>query len=297
MNSNTILIVGSIGIDTIETPKEKREDILGGSVSYALVSAGHASRVSVVGVVGEDFPPSATRHYETYASDLTDMIKMNGRTFRWGGRYFENGDDRETLFTELGVFESFNPVLSEVNKHHPWVFLANIHPTLQLSVMEQCDPQSRFVVDTMNLWIETTPQELRYVLDRTNILLINESESQLLTGRESLDDSAQELMDLGIDTVVIKCGSRGAKTYSSTKQFSVGVFPVKNIADPTGAGDTFGGGFVSTLAQGQSLENAVINGSAWASFCVEGFGVESLVDVSEDALNYRRDAISLTLTP
>ncbi|NQV37140.1 MAG: bifunctional hydroxymethylpyrimidine kinase/phosphomethylpyrimidine kinase [Candidatus Marinimicrobia bacterium] len=297
MKKNKILIVGSIALDTIETPTDKREKLLGGSVSYALVSAGYKSKVSVVGIVGEDFPEYGHNHYKKYAADLSDFEVVEGQTFQWGGKYHDNGDDRDTLFTELGVFEKFNPTLSEDNKNHPWVFLANIHPSLQLSVMNQCGSSSKFIVDTMNLWIDITREELDNVISKTHILLLNESEAEMITSSKEPKVAAKSLMDMGPDIVVIKLGSKGAKVFWDDKEVSVGVYPVENVVDPTGAGDTFGGGFISALASGKSLQNALIEGSAWASFCVEGFGVEPLTVVTEESLQNRIDKIQLTVTP
>ena len=297
MKTNTILIVGSIALDTIETPTDKKEGLLGGSISYAIVSAGRNSQVSVVGIVGNDFPDYGHKHYKKYAANLSDFEIVEGATFRWGGRYHENGDNRDTLFTELGVFEQFNPTLKDNNKNHPWVFLANIHPTLQLSVMNQCGQSSKFVVDTMNLWIDITRDELDEVIRKTHILLLNESEAELLTGSPEPASAAIRLMDMGPDIIVIKLGSKGAKVFSKDTEISVGVYPVENVVDPTGAGDTFGGGFVSALATGKPLQEALVEGSAWASFCVEGFGVEPLTEVTEKSLHERIEKIQLTVTP
>ncbi len=296
MHTNTILLVGSIALDTIETPVTRRNELLGGSVSYALVSAGSTSPVSVVGIVGDDFPEYGHKHYQKYAADLSDFKVQHGTTFRWGGKYHANGDVRDTLFTDLGVFERFNPTLNQKNKNHPWVFLANIHPALQLSVMNQCSANSKFVVDTMNLWIETTRQELDHVIQQTDILLLNESEAELLTGLKEPAQAAQAILKSGPQVVVIKLGSRGASVYHNNQTHSVGVYPVEDVTDPTGAGDTFGGGFIAALARGESCAQAVIEGSAWASFCVEAFGVERLTEVKSEELMVRIRGIAKTLT-
>ena len=182
MSRNSILIVGSIAIDTIETPFEKKSDVLGGSTTYSLVASGKKTDVSVVGIVGNDFPNEGYSLYRSYADDLSDLKTADGKTFRWGGRYHENWDDRDTLFTELGVFLDFNPILSESNKNRSHILLANIHPELQYSViLQNQNPDAVIVVDTMNLWIETTLPSLEKVISSSNILLINESESFLLT--------------------------------------------------------------------------------------------------------------------
>ncbi|MFQ6604763.1 MAG: PfkB family carbohydrate kinase [Fidelibacterota bacterium] len=295
-NTNSILLVGSVALDTIETPQTRRENLLGGSVTYALVSASLESPVHVVGVVGKDFPAEGHELFRSHAAGLTDFQIRDGSTFRWGGRYHENMDQRKTLFTELGVFADFDPQLALGNCNHPYVFLANIHPALQLSVIEQCNADCTFVVDTMNLWIETTPRELEQVLARTDILLINESEAALLTGTEDLPKAAQALRERGPDTVVIKLGSQGTVVAGAETAVRIGVYPVSQVVDTTGAGDTFGGGFVSALARGMDLGEALINGAAWASFCVEAFGISASSRVDKSALDLRRARIRETLT-
>ena len=205
MSHNSILIVGSIAIDTIETPVEKRSNVLGGSTTYSLVASGRQSEVSIVGIVGNDFPSDGHSLYQSYASDLSDLKIAEGRTFRWGGRYHENWDDRDTLFTDLGVFSDFRPVLTESNKNRSHILLANIHPELQRSVIQQNqNPDAIIVIDTMNLWIETTLSSLEKVLSNSNILLINESEAFLLTNENDITNAARSLLKLGPEVVVIK---------------------------------------------------------------------------------------------
>ena len=170
MSHNSILIVGSIALDTIETPVEKRSNVLGGSTTYSLVASGRQSEVSIVGIVGNDFPSEGHSIYKSYASDLSDLKIAEGRTFRWGGRYYENWDDRDTLFTDLGVFSDFRPVLTESNKNRSHILLANIHPELQQSVIQQNqNPNAIVVIDTMNLWIETTLPSLEKVLSASRL--------------------------------------------------------------------------------------------------------------------------------
>jgi sugar/nucleoside kinase (ribokinase family) len=206
-------------------------------------------------------------------------------------------DNRETLFTDLGVFSDFSPRLSTVNKNVPNVFLANIHPSLQLSVINQMAGKPLVVTDTMNLWIETTKNELLEVLKKSNILLINESEAELITGTNNIDRSAVQLQDLGPSTVVIKKGSSGAVLFHGEEKVSIGAYPVKDVIDTTGAGDTFGGGFVSALASGGTFRDALIKGSALASICVEGFGVESLLEVNLEEIKKREKFLHSVLCP
>ena len=285
--TETILIIGSISLDTIENNRGKREDLIGGSTTYATVAAGRLVPVNVVGVIGNDFPDEGLKIYKRYANSLVDLECKEGNTFRWGGRYGENMDSRETLFTDLGVFSDFLPRLSTVNKNVSNVFLANIHPSLQLSVINQMAGKPLIVTDTMNLWIETTKNKLLKVLKKSDILLINESEAELISGTNNIDRSAVQLQGLGPSTVVIKKGSSGVVLFHGEEKVSIGAYPVKDVIDTTGAGDTFGGGFVSALASGGTFRDALIKGSALASICVEGFGVESLLEVNLEEIKKR----------
>ncbi|HCN24405.1 MAG TPA: sugar kinase [Candidatus Marinimicrobia bacterium] len=295
--TETILIVGSIALDTIENNRGKREDLIGGSTTYVTVAAGRSVPVNVVGVIGNDFPDEGLKIYQRYANSLVDLECKEGNTFRWGGRYGENMDNRETLFTDLGVFSDFSPRLSTVNKNVSNVFLANIHPSLQLSVINQMAGKPLVVTDTMNLWIETTKNELLEVLKKSDILLINESEAELITGTNNIDRSAVQLQGLGPSTVVIKKGSSGAVLFHGEEKVSIGAYPVKDVIDTTGAGDTFGGGFVSALASGGTFRDALIKGSALASICVEGFGVESLLEVNLEEIKKREKFLHSVLCP
>jgi len=289
MKSDSVLIVGSIAIDTIEIGNERYENLLGGSTTYATIAAGKHSDVNVVGVIGTDFPQRGHDVYKKYASNLLDLKIEEGKTFSWGGRYHDNFDDRDTLFTELGVFGEFNPKLSAINKNQQFVFLANIHPSLQNSVIDQCQANPTIVIDTMNLWIDTTHSELLNVLSKSDILLINESEAEMLTDCSNLDDAAKTLIGLGPPIVVIKQGSKGAALYTNMdEKISIGVYPIDKVIDPTGAGDTFGGGFISALAQGKTYKDALVLGSAMASICVEGVGIDTLEQATISEIEHRQ---------
>ena len=277
MKSDSILIVGSIAIDTIEIGTERYENLLGGSTTYATIAAGKYSGVNVVGIIGSDFPQHGYDIYNKYANNLVDFKMKQGRTFRWGGRYSDNFDDRDTLFTDLGVFGDFEPKLSAINKNQQFIFLANIHPNLQNSVIDQCQANPVVVIDTMNFWIDNTLNELLTVLSKSDILLINESEAEMLTECSNLDDAAKILIGFGPTVVVIKQGSKGAALYNNMdEKITIGVYPIDKVIDPTGAGDTFGGGFISALARNKTYEDALVSGSALASICVEGIGVDAL---------------------
>jgi len=295
MIQHPVLIVGSIALDTIESPNGNHKDLIGGTATYAMIAAYHKAMVHVCGIVGSDFPQSGHQIFKKYAKDLADFTTREGKTFRWGGRYHSNLDQRDTLFTDLGVFENYEPKLSEINKEQSYVFLANNHPQLQLFVAEQMKNHPTIVVDTMNLWINTTYDDLLKILKQTDILLLNDSESELLSGISDLSESAEKIRLLGPKTIVIKRGSKGASIFTEKEQFSVGVYPVDQLVDTTGAGDTFGGGFIATLANGGSLVDSVISGSALASVCVEGFGVNRLLDATIEEINHREAYLSKTV--
>ena len=286
------LILGSVALDTIETKYGKAENLLGGSATYATIAAGLYGDAIPVGIVGDDFPKDGLDIFEKFSKNLKDLDQQPGGTFKWGGKYHENGDDRDTLFTDLGVFENFNPSIHTSNKNASWLFLANIHPSLQLSVLEQCTNAPLVVTDTMNLWIDSTPEELKKIISKTNILLINESELHLLTKEQNVDKSIKEVLSMGPEKVIVKFGSKGAKCFSENENIAVGVYPVKKVIDPTGAGDVFGGGFISGLVDGLSIKEAMIRGSALASFCIEDFGVKKLLNVSVNEVDNRIQLIN-----
>ena len=210
MNESSLLIVGSIGLDEIKTPFESKKNVIGGSTTYSLIAASNNISVSIVGIIGNDFPDYGHQIFQSKASNLDDLQVVEGKTFRWGGLYHENWDDRETLYTELGVFSDFQPILTKSNKNSSHIFLANIHPDLQKSVIEQNENNNAIiVVDTMNLWIDIAKDSLLDVLSKSNILLLNESEAYMLTDCDTLSDSASTILDMGLDYVVIKKGSYG----------------------------------------------------------------------------------------
>ena len=286
------LILGSVALDTIETKYGKAENLLGGSATYATIAAGLYGDAIPVGIVGDDFPKDGLDIFEKFSKNLKDLDQQPGGTFKWGGKYHENGDDRDTLFTDLGVFENFNPSIHTSNKNASWLFLANIHPSLQLSVLEQCTNAPLVVTDTMNLWIDSTSEELKKIISKTNILLINESELHLLTKEQNVDKSIKEVLSMGPEKVIVKFGSKGAKCFSENENIAVGVYPIKKVIDPTGAGDVFGGGFISGLVDGLSIKEAMLRGSALASFCIEDFGVKKLLNVSVNEVDNRIQLIN-----
>ena len=297
MHSDPIVIVGSVALDTIEVGSVRYTELLGGAATYATIAAGRFAKVSPVGIVGEDFPAQGMNLFKKYSDNLNDLKTISGATFQWGGRYYESGKERDTLFTELGVFEKFNPQLSIANRNAPYLFLANIQPRLQLSVIDQMINNPTIVTDTMNLWINTTHDDLIKVIEKTAILLINESESQLLTGQEDLKIASQKLLDFGLKYLVIKRGRAGAILFSEYETISIDAFMTETVVDPTGAGDSFGGGFISALAEGLSPKDGLIRGTALASACVEGIGIAGLESVSPAELINREYVLRNSVKP
>ena len=249
----------------------------------------------MVGIIGTDFPAEGKKIFEKYSQDLSNLDQKDGQTFSWGGRYPEDWDDRQTLFTELGVFANYEPKLTEKNKNTPILFLANIHPELQLSVLQQNSKRECVIIDTMNLWIDTERKKLKEVISYCDVLLLNEFEAEQFTRRKNHDDQGAVLQSLGPQQVIIKCGRKGARLYSGHTVDTIGVYPVKNVVDPTGAGDSFGGGLAAALAHDESIKEAIINGSAMASLCIEGFGIESLHRASNDEIDHRKEYLRNTL--
>jgi sugar/nucleoside kinase (ribokinase family) len=287
-----LTIVGSIGIDTIETPTEKREEILGGSVSYACAAASFFTHTGMVGVVGTDFPQAFRDTWSNMNINLEGLQTVEGQTFRWGGVYHENMDHRDTLFTDLGVFESFSPELPEDYKEAPFLFLGNIHPALQLHVLEQTRNPKFVLIDTMDLWINIAKDDLTKVISKCNMLTLNESEAQLYTGEHSLTQAAKVLLELGPEYVLIKKGGNGSMLFTLEDVFLLHAYPLDRFKDPTGAGDTFAGGLMGALAAAgktdkEAIRQAMIYGSIVASFGVEEFSLERLIRLNRDQIETR----------
>ena len=294
MNSGkTILAVGSIAIDTLETPNGSRKNILGGSASYFSIAAGLLAPVKLVGVVGDDYPDEGWQMFKSRGINTDNVHIERGKTFRWGGKYSDDYSTRETLFTELGVFEKFSPKIKKKDCNSPFVFLGNIQPDLQLAVANLTSNADYIVSDTMNLWIDLFPEKLDEVLGLTTIFLINHEEAQQYTGESDIASAAKKLLAAGPEIVVIKLGADGAFLATEKNELFVPVYPVKQVLDPTGAGDSFAGGFMGYLAKSDSHDflEAVITGSAMASFCVEGFGLGSLLTASPSLLKERGEKI------
>lgn len=282
-----LLIVGSIGLDDIETPFDKIEGALGGSTTYIALAASYfTGPVSIVGVVGDDFSKDHIKMLEDHDIDHEGLqIVEGGKTFRYGCRYHYDLNTRDSLFTNLNVFESFNPIIPDKNKKASFVILGNIAPKLQTSVLEQLDNPKFIVCDTMNFWINGALEDLKKVLGRVNVLIINDSEARLLSKEPNLIKAAKIISDMGPKYLIIKKGEHGALLFGENQVFSAPAYPMENIFDPTGAGDAFAGGFTGYLHKNmelsfENLKRAVIYGSIMASFCVEKFSTKGLENLS-----------------
>lgn len=291
-NRIDLTIVGSIGIDTIETPTEKREEILGGSASFACAAASFFAQTGMVGVVGTDFPQEYRDSWTKMNIDLEGLQTVEGKTFRWSGVYEENMDNRRTLSTELNVFETFSPELPEKYRAAPFLFLGNIHPALQLHVLEQVHNPRFILIDTMDLWINIDRPDLEKVISKSHMLTLNESEAELFTGERSLVKAAHQLLELGPEYVLIKKGGNGSMLFSKEEIFLLHAFPLDDFKDPTGAGDTFAGGFMGALAAGGKTDFAAIRGALAygtivASFGVEEFSLERLIRLDRKQIEER----------
>lgn len=287
-----ILVVGSVALDEVETPFGGRKDALGGAAVYFGLAASYFTSVQLVGVVGEDFPQEHLDLLAARGMDLGGLVTAPGKTFRWGGRYGYDFNARDTLYTDLNVFADFDPTIPAAFRATPYVFLANIDPKLQLRVLDQVASPEVVGLDTMNYWIERTPDALKRVLERIQILLINDSEARELAGEPNLHKAALAILEAGPRLLVVKKGEHGALAFARDLLFAVPGLPMENVVDPTGAGDAFAGGFLGYLAASgdlstEGLRRATIYGSALGSFCCEAYSVDRLVDLSRDEIEER----------
>ncbi len=282
-----LLVVGSIGLDDIETPFDKIQNALGGSTTYISLAASYfTGPVDIVGIVGDDFGKEHITMLENHNIGLDGLQIVEGaKTFRYGCKYHYDLNVRDSLFTHLNVFEKFNPVIPDKNRKNSFIVLGNIAPELQLNVLKQLDNPKFIVCDTMNFWIERSYPELLEVLKKVNVLIINDSEARLLSKEPNLIKAAKIISALGPQYLIIKKGEHGALLFGENMIFSAPAYPMENIFDPTGAGDAFAGGFTGYLHKNrdysfENLKRAVIYGSIMASFCVEKFSTKGLENIS-----------------
>ena len=299
----SLLVVGSIALDTIETPFGRADQVAGGSAVYISAAASYfTAPIRLVGVVGSDFPKSEIEFLESRGIDLDGLqVVQGGKTFHWSGRYHYDLNMRDTLDTQLNVFETFNPVLPDSYRKSRYVVLGNIDPVLQRRVIESLDQKPELVIcDTMNFWIERKRDELLKTLKKVDVFIVNDSEARLLVSEPNLVKAAKKIMGLGPRIVIIKKGEHGALLFTNNIIFSAPAFPLEFICDPTGAGDAFAGGFIGHLARTENfsddnLKRAVVYGSVLASFCVGKFGIEALKNLSDiEILGRYRDFIELS---
>ncbi|MAR30387.1 MAG: sugar kinase [Candidatus Marinimicrobia bacterium] len=293
---NDILTIGSIALDTIETKEGVRENILGGSASYFSIAASYFRKVNVLGVVGNDFPKIYWDLYKQFQINTEEIEIKNGPTFRWGGKYSDDYDTRETLFTELGVFENYSPIVNKSVQNSKFIFLGNIHPDMQMSVINKASNEQIIILDTMNLWIDISLDSLKNVIKKTDIFLLNDEEAFLLTDTKNIEDAALILSKMGPDIIIIKKGSLGSYILDINNNIKMNVpaFAIDNVIDTTGAGDSFAGGFVGCL-NNYNIVDSVIAGSAIASFTVSAFGVEGLLNITKSEIDSRINHIKMKL--
>ena len=291
----SVLVVGTVAFDSIETPFGSAERILGGSASYFALGASFFAPVRVVGVIGKDFPQDFLDVFTRRNIDLEGLEHAPGDTFHWRGRYHEDINLRDTIELHLNVLAGFEPKLPESYRDAEHVFLGNIDPAMQMEVLRQIRRLKLVACDTMDHWIRESPQELRKVLERIEILVVNDSEARLLSGNENIVKAARAILKMGPKMVLIKRGEYGVLQFSDSSMFATPAYPLEEVFDPTGAGDSFAGGFMGQLArsgdQSQGgLRRAIVYGSVVASFTVEDFGVKRLTELSmaEVEERYRR---------
>lgn len=293
---DSILTIGSIALDTIETKNGSRENILGGSASYFSIAASYFRDVNVLGVVGDDFPKKYWDLYKQFHINTENIEIKNGPTFRWGGKYSDDYNTRETLFTELGVFENYSPIVNNSVQNSKFIFLGNIHPDMQMSVINKTNDKQLVILDTMNLWIDISLGALKNVIKNTDIFLLNDEEAFLLTNEKNVKAAASILSTMGPDIVIVKKGSLGSYILDNKNNIKMNVpaFSIDNVVDTTGAGDSFAGGFVGNL-KNNNIIDSVIAGSAIASFTVTAFGVEGLLNISKAEINARINHIKMKI--
>jgi sugar/nucleoside kinase (ribokinase family) len=290
-----LLVVGSVAFDSVETPFGKADNVLGGSATYFSTAASYFTGVQLVAVVGNDFPDKHIQFLKRRKIDVRGLQRTKGRTFRWKGRYDFDLNQAHTLDTQLNVFASFNPQLPEAYTETEYVFLANIDPELQLEVLRQVKQPKLVACDTMNFWIERKPRELKKTLKHVDILTINEAEARQLAQESNLVRAAKRIMSFGPGIIIVKRGEYGALMFSDSSVFSAPAYPLESVFDPTGAGDSFAGGFMGYLASvdstdESSIRQAIIVGSVMASFDVEDFSLNRLKKLNTADIEDRYNA-------
>jgi len=292
--ASPLLIVGSMAFDDLELPTITAKNVVGGSATYSAYAASVFSPVRIVAVVGDDFPSGDLEALSRRNVDLAGLERASGKTFRWAGRYDTNLVGRVTLDTQLNVFADFSPKLPKSYVASPYVLLGNIHPALQIEVLDQIKSPKLVMADTMNFWIEGQPEALGAMLKRIDLLVINEEEARQLSGQHNISKAAKDILRRGPKSLIIKRGEYGALLFDGESTFFAPAYPLEDVVDPTGAGDTFAGAFAGYLAKtgdlsGPGLRRAIMVGSAAASFCVEAVGTAKVGRLSVSDLSARLD--------
>jgi len=287
-----VLIVGSVALDTVITPFGKRDEALGGSATYFSYAASYFDSPRIVAVVGEDFPEEHIKTLQRRNIDLEGLESRPGKTFRWAGKYGYDLNERDTLSTQLNVFEEFHPKLPECYRSSEYVFLGNIHPTLQLEVLDQVISPKFVACDTMNFWIENERESLCELIKRVDAIVLNDSEARELAQEPNLSKAARKIQALGCLKIIIKKGEHGCLFFAPHSHFSAPAYPLESVMDPTGAGDSFAGGFMGYLAQTGRIDDfnirrAIIYGSVLASFAVEEFSVDRFLGLTSEEIAAR----------
>jgi len=290
----SLIVIGTLAYDDIETAHAARKGVLGGSATYCAVAASHFTKPRLVGVVGNDFQESDVKKLQASGVDTKGLEVADGKTFRWGGRYEEDWNTRHTTFTDLNVLEHFAPKVPAGQRDSKFVFLANAAPAVQLQALEQVEHPTFVMADTMNLWIDIAREDLTNLLRRVDAIVLNDEEARMLTGESNLIRAAGQVLGMGPKLVVLKKGEHGAFLMGSDVHFSLPAYPVENVVDPTGAGDSFAGGFMGYLTAQNSIDpahlrKAMLHGTVTASFCVEDFGIGPLAERNADELAARYD--------
>ncbi|MEZ5989619.1 MAG: PfkB family carbohydrate kinase [Planctomycetota bacterium] len=288
----SLLVVGSVAYDTIQTPHGNREDCLGGSSTYFCLAASYFSPVRLVSVVGEDFRAEDLERFRKHGIALDGLQIVPGKTFRWGGEYSADMNQRETRFTELNTFGNFDPKVPAEWRDSPFLFLANGHPAIQAATLDQCQKPRFVLADTMNLWIETARDDLLALLKRVDGLVLNDEEARQLTGEHNLISAGEALLAMGPKLILVKKGEHGCFLFHQFFQFALPAYPTSEVVDPTGAGDSFAGGFMGFLAGNgrvtlHNLKRAMAYGTVTASLTVEAFGVDRLGDATRSHVEGR----------
>ena len=294
-NNKHVLITGTVAFDDIETPNGSSGKIIGGAGTYiALAASVFSKRISLISVIGDDFSEEDIEMLQSKNINTKMIERIPGeKSFYWKGRYHSNFKNRDTLITELNALEKFNPIVNDSSRNAEIVVLGNLHPSVQLSVLDQIEENTSFVLlDTMNFWMDTAIDELKKAISKTDLIVINDEEAEQLTNEKNLDSAANKIFEMGPKTVIIKKGDQGSEIFNSKESFYIPAYPVRSVVDPTGAGDCFLGGLAGYLSTQQqinlkSLKKAMVFGTVAASYCIENFGVKGVQDLDFSQIEKR----------